>query len=89
MKHNFLIFTSAERGIGSTSKGMHMTVLVLVFCLQSDPGSCTEQRPFPDLPLSACFKRGEQYALEWLADHPKWSLSRWRCEIDVPRQQPT
>lgn len=66
-----------------------MTVLVLVFCLQSAPGSCTEQRPFADLPLSACLKRGEQYALEWLSDHPKWTLSRWRCEIDVPPQRPT
>lgn len=65
-----------------------MTVLVLVLCFQSAPGSCTEQRPFANLSLHSCLMRGEQYALEWLAEHPKWMLSRWRCEIDVPRQEP-
>ena len=67
-----------------------MAVLVLVFCLQSAPDSCTEQRPLlQNIPLRACLMRGEQYALEWLAEHPKWTLLRWRCEKDVPRQQPT
>jgi len=66
-----------------------MTVLVLGFCLQSAPASCTEQRPVEDLPLQACLLlHGQQYALEWLAEHPKWQLSRWRCEHNVPRQQP-
>jgi hypothetical protein len=68
---------------------MQVSVLVLVFCLQSAPGSCTEQRPIEDLSLEACLVRGQQYASEWLAEHPKWMLSRWRCEINVPRQQPT
>ena len=66
-----------------------MTALVLVFCLQATPASCTEQRPYQNLPLRACLMRGEQYAQEWLAEHPKWILSRWRCEQNIPRQQPT
>jgi hypothetical protein len=65
-----------------------MTALVLVFCLQTAPGSCTEQRPIEDLSPQACLMRGEQYASEWLADHPKWRLSGWRCERSVPRQKP-
>ena len=65
-----------------------MTVLVLVFCLQLMPASCTEQRPVEDLSLQACLIRGQQYASEWLAEHPKWQLLRWRCEQNVPRQQP-
>jgi len=32
--------------------------------------------------------RGQHYASEWLAEHPKWRLSRWRCERNVPRQHP-
>jgi hypothetical protein len=65
-----------------------MTALVLVFCLQSTPDTCTEQRPIEEQSLQACLTRGQQYASQWLADHPKWLLSRWRCEQNVPRQQP-
>jgi len=89
LEHQFDTFRSIGVDFGVPSKAIQMTVLVLVFCLQSAPDSCTEQRPFADLPLSACLKRGQQYALEWLADHPKWALSRWRCEIDVPPERPT
>ena len=66
-----------------------MTVLVLVFCLQSAPSSCTEQRTIEEMPLQACVIRGEADAAGWLAEHPKWVLSRWRCEQNVPRRQPT
>lgn len=65
-----------------------MAELVLVFCLVSSPGSCQEERPYLDrLPLAACLVQGQQYATEWLADHPKWALSGWRCEQNVPRQR--
>jgi len=65
-----------------------MSELVLVFCLQSAPFSCTEQRPIEDLSLQACLVRGQHYAAEWLAEHPKWILSRWRCENNIPHQKP-
>jgi len=65
-----------------------MAVLVLVFCLQSAPDSCSEQRPIEDLSLQVCLMRGELYASAWLAEHPKWMLSRWRCEQNIPRQHP-
>jgi len=65
-----------------------MTALVLVFCLQSQPSSCVEQRPGDALAPSACLFHAQEYAANWLADHPKWMLSRWRCERNVPRQEP-
>jgi hypothetical protein len=67
---------------------MPVTVLVLVFCLQAAPASCTEQRPSEALSLQACLVRAQEYALEWLSGHPKWMLSRWRCERNVPRREP-
>jgi hypothetical protein len=67
---------------------MPMTALVLVFCLQATPTSCTEQRPLENLSLRVCLMSGEQYASEWLAEHPKWTLSRWQCEQNVPRRRP-
>ena len=65
-----------------------MTALVLVFCLQSAPSSCVEQRPAEDMAPLACVVRAQEYAANWLSDHPKWVLARWRCEQNVPRQQP-
>jgi hypothetical protein len=47
-----------------------------------------EQRPIDDLSLEECLVRGQHYASEWLAGHPKWMLSRWRCEQNIPRQKP-
>jgi hypothetical protein len=65
-----------------------MAELVLVFCLMTSPTSCQEERPLmTQLPLMSCMVQGQQYAQEWLADHPKWELSRWRCEQNVPRQR--
>jgi hypothetical protein len=65
-----------------------MTALVLVFCLQVAPDSCTEQRPIADLSLQVCLVRGQRFASEWLAEHPKWRLSGWRCEQNLPPQKP-
>lgn len=66
-----------------------MVQLVLVFCLLGSPDSCTEQRPMMEgLSMMACMTQGQHAAQAWLADHPKWVLSRWRCEQNVPRQRP-
>jgi hypothetical protein len=65
-----------------------MAALVLVFCLASAPGDCQEERPlFADMSLMSCLVQGQRYASDWLADHPKWTLSGWRCEQNVPRQR--
>jgi hypothetical protein len=67
-----------------------MTELVLIFCLAGVPSSCREERPLLEQmsPMS-CLMHGQQYALEWLADHPKWALSGWRCEENVPKHEPS
>ena len=64
-----------------------MAALVLVFCLATAPGHCQEERPLvADLLLMSCLIQGQQYASDWLVDHPKWTLPGWRCEQNVPRQ---
>jgi hypothetical protein len=70
------------------AKGIEMTALVLVFCLQASPSACVEQHPIDDIDPVACAFRAEEYAANWLSNHPKWILSRWRCERNVPRQRP-
>jgi hypothetical protein len=67
-----------------------MVQLVLIFCLTGSPTSCKEERPvIEQLSLMGCMVQGQQVAQDWLADHPKWSLERWRCEQNVPRERPT
>ncbi len=66
-----------------------MVQLVLIFCLAASPASCREERPVVEqLSLMTCMVQGQQIAQELLADRPKWMLSRWRCEQNVPRERP-
>jgi hypothetical protein len=59
----------------------------LVFCLASAPGDCQQERPLlADTSLMSCLVQGQRYASDWLADHPKWTLSGWRGEQNVARQ---
>jgi hypothetical protein len=65
-----------------------MAVLVIVYCLTSTPTSCQEDKPYlAPMPLMTCLIRGQQLAMDWLAEHPKWTLSRWRCEQNIPKEQ--
>jgi hypothetical protein len=65
-----------------------MIELVLVYCLVADAKSCMEQRPVFEEPLSgmACMINAQRMALQYVAEHPEWQLSGWRCEKDKPRQ---
>ncbi len=65
-----------------------MIELVLVYCLSADTKSCVEKRlPLEDFPTpAACTMGAQMRAQEYLAEHPKYVLKSWRCEIDVPHQ---
>jgi hypothetical protein len=68
-----------------------MIEMVLVYCLISDPAQCIEQRPrFEDeLTPAACLMTAQQVALEYVKEHPQYHFSRWRCEADKPKSEPT
>jgi hypothetical protein len=64
--------------------------LVLTFCMLAWQTHCTEERPLiQNMTLVGCMVEGQQIAQDWLASHPKWTLNRWRCEHNVPRQVPS
>jgi biotin carboxylase len=53
--------------------------LLLLVCLAADPSSCrTEPIDFAGTQIE-CALYGQQAAAEWLAQHPKWRLAKWRC----------
>lgn len=65
-----------------------MITLVLVVCLSATPDICREETPPVDVasPMS-CMVQGQQIAAEWLAEHPKWQLSGWKCQIGQREKQ--
>lgn len=65
-----------------------MIHLVLTVCLASAPASCKEERPVFDGSLLACATQGQLLAAQWLSEHPAYTLSRWRCEANKPRETP-
>lgn len=67
-----------------------MIELVLLACLATAPSTCQEVRQLSENPtVIGCMIDAQRQAVEWLADHPKWALSRSRCEVNIPRQEPT
>jgi hypothetical protein len=67
-----------------------MVHLVLTLCLMASQQQCRDERPLLEgMSVMACMMQGQQIAQEWLEDHPKWMLSRWRCESNVPREVPS
>jgi hypothetical protein len=67
-----------------------MIELIIVYCLVTDAKSCVEKHvPMEDFPNpTACVMSAQQRAQEYLAEHPKYKLERWRCEVDLPKQAP-
>lgn len=56
-----------------------MIELVLFVCLATDPKDCRREAMPWDGPMMACALHGQQAAVDWLAVHPLWRLSRWSC----------
>jgi hypothetical protein len=67
-----------------------MIQLVLVYCMIENASVCVEDRPTYTEPmsLSGCMTSAQEVAVDYVRDHPRWQLSRWRCEIDVPQKTP-
>jgi hypothetical protein len=76
-----------------------MIELVLIYCLGEapTPGAapdapsqhCVEKRDPLEAFVSpaACMMDAQQRAQEYLVSHPKWHLSGWRCEVNLPHQE--
>jgi hypothetical protein len=61
--------------------------LALAFCLIGQPGYCRTVNPEAQdgwSGLAGCALRGQELAIDWLADHPTWKLDRIRCTPGNP-----
>ncbi|MBK1662478.1 hypothetical protein [Paracraurococcus ruber] len=62
--------------------------LVMVVCLAASPTECREERPVAEIgSVMACTTKAQIIAARWLAQHPAFTLSRVRCQVNVPRQE--
>jgi hypothetical protein len=58
-----------------------MIAIVISACLTGDPGVCKDYR----IPLAAhvdagaCMVRAQPHFAQWAAQHPGWTIKRWRC----------
>ena len=67
-----------------------MIELVLVYCLSSTLDRCMEPREVRE-PVGnpiQCAIRAQTIAQEYVAEHPRFRLSGWRCEVDKPQERP-
>lgn len=58
------------------------TQLVILACLAGD-ATCQEFRNTYDareISLITCMLAAQPQLAAWQAEHPKWTLRRWRCE---------
>lgn len=67
-----------------------MIELVIIYCLATDTKACVEKRvPMENFGNpAACVMGAQQRAQEYLMEHPKYKLTSWRCEVDLPKQSP-
>ena len=69
-------------------KALTVIELVLVVCLAASPTECREERPLTEInSVMSCTTQGQMVAAHWLSRHPAFTLSRWRCEVNLPRQK--
>jgi hypothetical protein len=82
---------AASRRRHTPAEEASMIELVIIYCLATDQKNCVEKRnPFDSFgdPV-ACMVSAQMYAQQYLEEHPKWRLARWKCEVDVPDQEGT
>lgn len=69
-------------------EALSLIALVMVVCLALSPSECREERPALEMrSVMACAMQGQMVAAQWIAQHPSFTLNRWRCEVNVPRQE--
>ncbi|OYX43071.1 MAG: hypothetical protein B7Z02_10440 [Rhodobacterales bacterium 32-67-9] len=57
-----------------------MIELLFVVCLGAAPATCEERSLlFQDISPMTCLVGAQPALAEWVAGHPKWTISRWSC----------
>jgi hypothetical protein len=60
---------------------MGLIELVVTVCALSLPGQCEDQHLsfLADMSMNQCVMNAQPYIAQWISEHPKWVVVRWRC----------
>jgi hypothetical protein len=55
--------------------------LIVAVCLNVSPTDCREMhfQFVEERSLNNCMARAQPYMARWAADHPQWTIVRWKC----------
>jgi hypothetical protein len=61
---------------------MRMIEIIVTVCALAQPSQCDEQhlQYAWQGSLRQCTMGAQPYLAQWINEHPKWSIVRWRCE---------
>ena len=59
-----------------------MIEIIVTVCALAQPSQCDEQhlQYAWQGSLRQCTMGAQPYLAQWINEHPKWSIVRWRCE---------
>jgi hypothetical protein len=62
--------------------GMNAIDLIVTVCAVLSPATCEETHLMFSgaASLRQCAMGAPPYVAQWVGEHPKWSVVRWRCE---------
>ena len=61
---------------------MGLIELIVTVCALSLPSQCEELHfSFSaGMSLNQCVMNAQPYIAQWINEHPKWQVTRWRCD---------
>jgi hypothetical protein len=70
---------------------MGLIELVVTVCTLMLPNRCEDQHfSFSaDMSLKQCVLNAQPYIAQWINEHPKWDVVRWRCKYGGIRNEET
>jgi hypothetical protein len=68
---------------------MNMIEVIMTVCALANPSQCEEQhlQYAGQGSLRQCVMNAQPYLAEWINEHPKWSIVRWRCDVPHSREK--
>ena len=68
---------------------MNMIEVIMTVCALANPSQCEEQhlQYAGQGSLRQCTMSAQPYMAQWINEHPKWSIVRWRCDVPHSREK--
>ena len=68
---------------------MNMIEVIMTVCALANPSQCEEQhlQYAGQGSLRQCTMNAQPFMAQWINEHPKWSIVRWRCETPHMRDK--